>query len=269
MKSWTRTALLAALLLSVVGMLVYSTWIEPQRIEVIQHDMRKAPEAVGFRLVQVSDLHLRGYGQHEKGIAQKIKDMNADVVVLSGDAIDRQEAIPWLRSFVKELGGVPVLHVLGNWEHWSDLSLESMNSTGARLLLNEKWELTKGQRRLEIMGLDDYTAGQPDLSLISTSSSSSQSKTTVLVQHSPGFFDQARVVHEMNAKRFELCLAGHTHGGQVAMFGWAPFKPVGSGRFTAGFYDVPGCPLYVSRGLGTSVLPIRFGSKPELVVFHF
>ncbi len=269
MKSWTHNALLAALLLSLAGMLVYSTWIEPQRIEVIQHDMRKTTNGVAFRLVQVSDLHLRRYGQHEKSIAQKIKDLNADVVVLSGDAIDRQEAIPWLRSFVKELGGVPVLHVLGNWEHWSDLSLESLNSTGARLLLNEKWGLTKGQRRLEIMGLDDYTAGQPDLSLISSSTSSSQSKTTVLVQHSPGFFDQARVVHEMNAQRFELCLAGHTHGGQVAMFGWAPLKPVGSGRFTAGFYDVPGCPLYVSRGLGTSVLPIRFGSRPELVVFYF
>lgn len=269
MKSRKRNGLLALMLMSLVGLVVYSIWIEPQRIEVVQHDMSPQSEEVSFRLIQVSDLHLRGYGEHEKYIAQTIKDMNADLVVLTGDAIDRQEAIPWLRSFVKELGTVPVLHVLGNWEHWSDLSLESLNSTGVRLLLNERWTLIKGQRRLEIIGLDDYTAGQPDLGLISISSSFSRDKSTVLVQHSPGFFDQASVTREMGAQRFDLCLSGHTHGGQVAILGWAPFKPVGSGSFAAGFYDVPGCPLYVSRGLGTSVLPIRFGSKPELAVFYF
>jgi len=269
MRSRTRYALLGILLLVVVGLAVYSTWVEPQRIEVVQHDMRDRSEAVSFRLIQVSDLHIRGYGEHEKDIAQKIKGMNADVVVLSGDAVDRPQAIPWLRSFVKELGTVPVLHVLGNWEHWSDLSLESLNSTGARLLLNEKWGLTKGHRRLEIIGLDDYTAGQPDLRLIAANSSPSRAEATLLVQHSPSFFDQASVSREMGAQRFDLCLAGHTHGGQVAIFGWAPMKPVGSGRFTAGFYDVPGCRLYVSRGLGTSVTPIRFGSMPELVVFEF
>ena len=269
MKSRTRNTLLGILLMGVVSLMVYSTWIEPQRIEVVQHDMRDRSEAESFRLIQVSDLHLHGYGEHEKDIAQKIKGMNADVVVLSGDAVDRPHAIPWLRSFVKELGSVPVLHVLGNWEHWSDLSRESLNSTGARLLLNEKWGLTKGHRRLEIIGLDDYTAGQPDLRLLGTNSPTSQSQTLILVQHSPGFFDQASVVSEMGSQRFSLCLAGHTHGGQVAMFGWAPMKPVGSGRFTAGFYDVPSCRLYVSRGVGTSVLPIRIGSMPELVVFDF
>ena len=64
-----------------------------------------------------------------------------------------------------------------------------------------------------------------------------------------------------------LCLSGHTHGGQIALAGWAPFRPVGSGRFVAGFYDVPGCRLYVSRGVGTSVLPLRWGAAPEVAVF--
>ena len=68
-------------------------------------------------------------------------------------------------------------------------------------------------------------------------------------------------------QRFSLCLSGHTHGGQITFAGWAPFRPVGSGHFVRGFYDVPGCRLYVSRGLGTSVLPFRWGSAPEIAVF--
>ena len=73
----------------------------------------------------------------------------------------------------------------------------------------------------------------------------------------------------MGGSRFSVCLSGHTHGGQVAFGGWAPWLPVGSGRFVAGFYDVPGCRLFVSRGVGTSVLPLRLGAQPEVVVFEF
>lgn len=61
----------------------------------------------------------------------------------------------------------------------------------------------------------------------------------------------------MQRSRFDLCLSGHTHGGQIAIWGCVHFRPVSSGRFVAGFYDVPGCRLLVSKGVGTSVLPVR------------
>lgn len=71
----------------------------------------------------------------------------------------------------------------------------------------------------------------------------------------------------MRQQRFSLCLSGHTHGGQITVGGWAPFRPAGSGRFVAGFYEVPGCRLYVSKGLGISILPLRWGAAPEIAVF--
>jgi predicted MPP superfamily phosphohydrolase len=250
-----------------ISLLTYTILIEPNRVEVVQYDLRKSGEPETLRLVQVSDLHLQDFGRQEKELAGQIAALNPDVVVLSGDAIDRLEAVSWLRAFVKELVNVQVLLVPGNWEHWSDVSLESLNSTGVTLLLNQRWSFSKGKRRLSVIGLDDYTAGQPDLGLLSVNTSVDSGQTTVLVQHSPGFFDQASVNQQMKSTRFDLCLSGHTHGGQVSVFGWAPMRPVGSGRFTAGFYDVVGCPLYVSRGLGTSVMPIRLGARPELVVF--
>lgn len=267
MMSRIRIVLAIAAGIGAVILLIYSTWIEPYRVDVTRHDMRSAGETEKIRLVQVSDLHLHNFGTHEKELTKQITALNPDVVVLSGDAIDRIEAVPLLRAFIGGIGNVPVLLVLGNWEHWSDVSIEALKSTGVRLLLNERWLLHKGKRRLEVIGLDDFTAGQPDLGLLSRNESGNGLVKTVLVQHSPGFFEQASAIQKMKSSRFDLCLAGHTHGGQVAIFGWAPMRPVGSGRYTSGFYDVPGCPLFVSRGVGTSVLPIRFGSSPELAVF--
>ncbi len=117
---------------------------------------------------------------------------------------------------------------------------------------------------VHLVALDDFTAGQPDAQLLTVSQ---PNESSILIQHSPGFFDQAEVRRRMLSQRFSLCLSGHTHGGQITLSGWAPFRPRGSGQFVGGFYDVPGCRLYVSRGLGTSVLPFRWGSAPEIAVF--
>ena len=62
-----------------------------------------------------------------------------------------------------------------------------------------------------------------------------------------------------------LVLSGHTHGGQVAPFGIATILPRGCGRYVAGWYRDAGPPMYVSRGIGTSLLPVRIGATPELV----
>ena len=110
------------------------------------------------------------------------------------------------------------------------------------------------------------TAGRPDVQLLDAAANG-KSALTVVVQHSPAFFDQAEVTKRMTSQHFDLCLAGHTHGGQFALGGWAPIRPRGSGRFVAGFYDVPGCSLFVSRGVGKSLLPMRLGASAEVVVF--
>lgn len=91
------------------------------------------------------------------------------MVVLSGEAMDRAAALPALLGFVKALGGVPVLLVPGHWEHWSGLDFavvqQSLAGVGGRLLLNERWSLARGDRTLQVLGLDDFSAGSPDLQL--------------------------------------------------------------------------------------------------------
>lgn len=239
-------------------------------LEVHRHDLRSDPRHPGLRVVQLSDLHLQSMDDHSQQVVMQVQAQRPDLVVLSGDMVDSADALPVLAAFLKALGPVRKVAVPGNWEHWGGVDFESLEAIiqsqpEGRLLLNGRWSFKHGDRRIEVIGLDDFTAGQPDLRLLAPGIGADVS---LLVQHSPGFFDKREVSQRMGAGRFSLCLSGHTHGGQVAFGGWAPFRPVGSGRFVSGFYDVPGCGLFVSKGVGTSVLPMRFGAAPEVVVFE-
>jgi predicted MPP superfamily phosphohydrolase len=136
------------------------------------------------------------------------------------------------------------------------------------LLVNQQIGFDFGGRTLTVVGLDDFTAGRPDPGVAFgdfSSSGGSGGNLSLLVGHSPGWF-QSRSAESLKG-RFTLCLAGHTHGGQVAMFGRPFWTPRGSGDFVTGHYDTPLCPLYVSRGIGTSWARIRFGVRPEIAVF--
>jgi uncharacterized protein len=261
---------LLALVIAALGTIVFAALLGANRVDVVRHDLRAKPIIKAIRLVQISDLHLKAFGAHEQGLVSQLVALKPDVVVLSGDAIDRADGLPLLQSFVNAFTPVPVLLVPGNWEHWSGLDFIGLQNmlagSGAKLLMNERWSITLNDRRLQIIGLDDFTAGRPDVQLLDAAANG-KSALTVVVQHSPAFFDQAEVTKRMTNRHFDLCLAGHTHGGQFTLGGWAPIRPRGSGRFVAGFYDVPGCSLFVSRGVGTSLLPMRLGASAEVVVF--
>lgn len=244
-------------------------WRNGSDLEVIRHDLRKQVSGEAFRVVQLSDLHLQRFDSAEEEIAVQVQALQPDLVVLTGDAIDRADALPVLQKFLGALGALPVVAVPGNWEHWSEVDFHALNALfvnrpGGQFLLNQRVMLAAKGRTVHVLGLDDFTAGQPDARQLSVPKSDG---VTILLQHSPGFFDEPEVNRRMGDQRFSLCLSGHTHGGQVTLGGWAPFRPVGSGRFVSGFYDVPGCRLYVSKGLGISILPMRWGAAPEIAVF--
>ena len=69
-------------------------------------------------------------------------------------------------------------------------------------------------------------------------------------------------------RKVDLILSGHTHGGQVNLLGYVPYTPWGSGKYLKGMYDQNNTKIYVSKGIGTTFLPIRFGAKAEIAVFY-
>ena len=111
--------------------------------EVTHHDMRGASQAPAFRVVQLSDLHLQHFGKAEKAVVAQVLALQPDLVVLSGDAIDRADALPVLQSFLQALDGLSVVAVPGNWEHWSGVDFKALvtmlaDRPAGRFLLNQR-----------------------------------------------------------------------------------------------------------------------------------
>ena len=241
--------------------------IDPRWLELSEHavPVSKLPRSLeGLTVMQITDAHLTTLGVLERSIAQAVRARSPQLVVLSGDIVDSEARLPALMELCSELAhsGAQLFATFGNWEHWGKVSRETLSeryrAAGVRLLVNET-VLAEG---LSISATDDALAGSVrwDHTLKGLSSG-----PRLLVTHSPALLDRP----PPESPRFDLCMAGHTHGGQVRAGSIAPLTPPGSGRFVAGEYDTPFGPAYVSRGTGTSVVPARFCCRPELPLFRW
>lgn len=234
-----------------------------------------------LRLVQLSDLHLRDFDDHARAVVNRVNSLDPDVVVFTGDSIDQPDALAILQAFLAGLSPrAEKFAVLGNWEHWARVDLNDLRATyasaGCRLLVNESIALNHSGHPVLITGLDDSTAGSPDLA--AALSGRAPAANHVVLAHSPAYRDvlvnaagtaRSGEVAMFSGHPITCVLSGHTHGGQVNLLGWAPLRPPGSGRYVSGWYRESWPQLYVSRGIGTSVAPIRLGAPPEIAHFEW
>jgi predicted MPP superfamily phosphohydrolase len=216
--------------------------------------------------VQIADLHLRRIGGRERRVAEAVRSAGPGLLVLGGDLIDGPDGLPILDAFLALVGELPAsAAVPGNWERWSGVDRESLRLVlarhGVRLLVNDGLRLVHDGRTAWVAGLDDPHSSRADPR--AATAAAAGIRNVVAVSHSP----LVRDAWEGPPPRF--LLAAHTHGGQVAFLGYAPARPPGSGAYVAGWYRGPPFDAYVSRGVGTSVLPIRFGARPEVAVFDW
>jgi uncharacterized protein len=256
--------------------------IEPNRVSVTRHAIGEGRGPV-LRVVQLSDLHLRDIGRHEARIAETVHALRPDLLVLTGDAIDRADSLTHLSTFLTLLPAVSArVSILGNWEHWGGVDLARLTAVyeraGWTLLRNASMTVPVGGAELLVTGLDDLVGGRPDVA--AALAPAQPCPNHLLLAHCPMHretFSASAAVSRGEATADpdalwpapQLMLAGHTHGGQVALGGWAPMRPPGSGRYVAGWYRDAPTALYVSRGLGTSVVPVRFGAPPEIALFEW
>lgn len=153
--------------------------------------------------------------------------------------------------------------ILGNWDYWSLAGINNIRreyeKADCRLLINEKVDISLNSINISLIGVDDFMVGKPDLTWYQNNPL--QASYKILLSHCPGYRDQ------LATEAFDLILSGHTHGGQINIFGYTPYTPRGSGGYVAGWYNGKKPRLYVNRGIGTTFLPIRIGSRPEITVF--
>lgn len=253
--------------------LLYALFVEPFAIEVTRHRIGQL-DAKPIRLLQLSDVHQSRLGLREWLLARRVASEAPDVIVFAGDYIERPQDLPGFERLLAELPKVPTYAILGNWEYKHGLDRAQLRAVfarqGVRLLLNESVLVDTAQGPFRLTGLDDHFAGQPELRLAVPPLKPRE--WHVILEHTPAFRDvlrsQASAAFKAARSR-AVMLSGHTHGGQVDLFGWLPVLPPGSGGYVRGWTrDDGGIPIYVNRGVGTTVLPFRFGVRPEIAVFE-
>lgn len=275
MKTWLGAgALGATTALGLAYLLHEAQWV--RRVDRRLRAPAGAADLDGLVVVQLSDLHAGFAPSLNLRAMRKAVDLTRaatpDLVLITGDfaggpfgraALQRE-----LRRLRAPLG---VFAVLGNHDHGDSkapfvraLDTRVVTECGVRLLDNETVSVARGDAWIQIGGVDDSTGGYDNLSTVLAALDRRPNVLRLLLTH------HAEVALQAAPGDFHLALAGDTHGGQIRVplpGGSVPLSDLGS-RFVDGFYNVDGRPLYVTRGVGTSLLPFRAFCRPEIVVFH-
>lgn len=252
-----RRVILILVALGVVAAAADALIIEPYSIEVT-HNSVQASIGKPLKIAELSDLHTSGLGRRERLLLHLLDAEQPDVIVVTGDTVTSGRFYHNIQPLLSQLHApLGVWLVRGNWEVDHRLRDEHSfySQLGVHFLLNEASPLRSD---VWLAGLDDPSKGKPNLD--ATLAGIPRCAYVIAAFHSPAFFDTI-------AGRVPLVLAGHTHGGQVR-FPLIPtfWLPNGSGRFLEGWYAEKGSRMYVSRGIGTTLLPIRFLCRPELSI---
>lgn len=249
----------AALAIGTVLCLVDAFAIEPSwpklvRVEAVLPGLR-SPVTIAL----LADLHAKGIGTRERRVLAMLEHEKPDAILIAGDLAHGSgrpdDVTPFLRKLAAPLG---TWVVPGNWDYWRggpDAGLTAYRAAGARALRDEVAMLRED---LSLAGLDDTLAGKPDPAAVLAEAPTGPA--LLVLMHEPGLFDRI-------AGGAPLALAGHTHGGQGRLPFYGPITlPPGSGPYVDGWYERDGSRMYVSRGLGMSVVPARFYCRPEVTL---
>lgn len=283
---------LAVLALVCLAWLAYET----NRFTIEQVEVRFAglPASFdGFRIAQVTDIHGRPLSPNGPVIAA-VAVAEPDVIALTGDYVRKSPAemdsvIPFLRALSSI---APAYGVSGNHDHWAGWEpiASVLDGCGITVLMNDHVVLERGQDRIILAGVGDPVTKHDDLeaALPPHEDPGLQAPTVVLLVHSPTWWETRkhgvvagggsqvategpRAPSAGTLGRAALALAGHTHGGQVRLPVIGAFSNA-SGRMLPRDYvsglsvEDEGTVLYISRGLGFSILPVRFLAPAEITV---
>ncbi|WP_391558388.1 metallophosphoesterase [Robertmurraya sp.] len=256
----------------------YAREIEPKLLTIKKHTITHPmiPNGFnGFKILQFSDTHV-GF-QYDltqlKELVNKINSLEPDMILFTGDLMDTPNQYAEINSIAPILKNLHApfgsFAIYGNHDHGgygSDLYRNVMKEAGFTLLLNEAHQVSLlTNESLYIAGIDDAMLGRPDIQ--ATLESIPNEAYTILLSHAPDLADQAA-----NIGNVQLQLSGHSHGGQIQIpFLGAIIKPPFAKKYYEGFYQIGQTSnpltLYVNRGLGTTRLPFRFLSPPEITLF--
>jgi predicted MPP superfamily phosphohydrolase len=260
----------------------YSLFVEPRQLTITRRTLpiqNLPPSLQGLRLVQLSDIHhgpwlTLDFVHH---IVAQTNALDPDLVLLTGDYVyDSPRYIqPAIAALAELRPRIGTLAVLGNhdWYEGGPLTRFECARHGIPLIDNTRVILTADRKLtrsadvgLCFAGIGDLWEDEPNYDAALAHLPPSMPR--LLLSHNPDAAEDPRFLRTRH--RVDLMLSGHTHGGQVRLpIVGAPVVPSKYGqKYAAGLVQGPRCPVYVSRGLGLSGLPVRFAVPPEVVLLQ-
>jgi len=266
MTNLTRRKFIKRGVLASMGLvLLDSFWFEKYVIDWTYFNISKSKNNT-IKIIQITDLHFNDLKSFHKSIAKKINSLKPDLVFITGDSVDKNENINSLNELLELIDtSIQKFAITGNWEYWGNINLAELKDVYAKnnceLLINENRTVSIRNSDISIIGIDDYIGGNANFK--KAIKNLQQTDTNIVLSHCPAHRDI--IIKENGGLNIDLILSGHTHGGQISFLGFVPFKPQGSGKYLKGWYTDTEPKMYVSKGIGTSILPIRFGARAEIV----
>ena len=256
----------------------YISRIEPDWLDVTQVRLAlpRLPRSFsGFRLVQISDIHMGGWMNIERlrHLLDIVMGLSPDLVAITGDfvldpkrvlnsTVDMGELESTLKSLTMHF---PTLAVLGNHDYWfgAGAILAMLERSGIRTMVNSAQKVLIGDEFISIGGVDDVLEG--DYRINQVLEQLPPEGCAILMAHEPDFADKSAATG-----RFDLQISGHSHGGQVNLpFIGPPVLPDLAYKYPSGLYRVGQMYLYTNRGVGMTPPYVRINCRPEITVFTF
>lgn len=289
MKKHLKSVLivLTLCLLAAAGCLLYAYFIEPHRLVINRQELKIKgwnPAFNGLKIAAISDIHAGSNGVDSEKLKRIVAETNAlepDIIVLLGDYVsakaDGTGFVMSMAAIADALGSLYAKHgvyaVLGNHDSWhQDLTMpRELKRVGITVLENELTFIEKDGARLRILGFIDHLKinrwDEFSREAKKIVESHEQKGDLLVLEHSPDVL-QMITGDLLISKDLKLMLAGHTHGGQVWLpIVGRPIVPSSNGqKYAAGHVKDNGVDMFVTTGIGESILPFRFMVPPEIAL---
>jgi predicted MPP superfamily phosphohydrolase len=261
------------ILLALAAALLLYMYFEAGFVKVER--IRFSNDKGGLKILHLSDIHINLLRVPTQAVQKAIKHENPDILILSGDYIEKPEDVEKFVLFLRTINTVPNAYLcLGNHDYKAfskneaglESFIETVENFGIHILNNSSSCFEKNKKKYNIIAFDDLREGTPDIDK-ALQSCRNDAFINVAFTHNPD------LALQIPKNKVDYLFCGHLHGGQI----WAPFDlefkllrrdklcKIGIKR---GLHRLNGINLYISRGLGNVVVPLRFMSRPEITVYY-
>jgi predicted MPP superfamily phosphohydrolase len=254
MKFSRRKFIVTGMLATPFALSADARLVEPRWVKLTQLRLSDNPT---HRFVHFSDLHHKGDRAHTRSVVEMINSLSPDFVCFTGDILGEAK---FLAESLELLSGIqaPLYGVPGNHDYASNASFTNIAkcfaSTGGAWLVNEQTTIANG--KINLIGVAHMTPKHP-------SPSPKPGTYNLLMFHYPAW------VKRLGGRKFDLMLAGHSHGCQVRIPFYGPvMRPFAVDEYDLGLFETKSGPLYVTSGIGWYPIPVRFNCRPEIVLIE-